>query len=95
MKKIKKKAILMALIMLVVGTVPSLSTAKANPSSTTCNHISCRRYWSGPSWELPCTYFEDYCPFCGTVFGRGKIPGGNPMPGSPSCPFNDIVYVGP
>ena len=28
MKKIKKKAILMALIMLVVGTVPSLSTAK-------------------------------------------------------------------
>jgi hypothetical protein len=93
-KGIKKTAITLVLAALVIaGTVTSNSiTAEASPNGSTCNHISVREYWSGPDYWLPITYFRDYCPFCGTEFGRGSIPGGNPYigpsdPGIPNIPY--------
>lgn len=49
-------------------------TAKA-ATNTTCCHVTWRRTWAGPWWELPKTYFCDYCIYCGTVFGYGWVPG--------------------
>lgn len=86
-KGIKKTAITLVVAALIIaGTVTNSSiTAEASPSGTSCMHISVREYWSGPDYWLPITYFRDYCPFCGTEFGRGSIPGG-PISTGPSDP---------
>ncbi|QNU65368.1 hypothetical protein EHE19_010490 [Ruminiclostridium herbifermentans] len=90
-KRIEKTAITLLLAVLIFAgtvTINSITAEAYSPSSTTCMHISVREYWSGPDYWLPITYFRDYCPLCGTEFGRGSMPGGyiNPYPSDPGIP---------
>ena len=80
-KLIKKTAILMAFIMPVIGVASNTSTVSAAyGSSYSCNHITYRRTVGSGCFS---TIFEDYCPLCGTVFGRGVMAGGPPLDEDP------------